>query len=108
MKAIMNTERSTEPVLSSGQTPPCLSASSLIITSMARECTCGATAVNLRAIGRTTRCMDKERSRGVTAANTWVSTWMTRRTDTASSSGLMEGLTRETGRMASNTATACT
>ena len=62
--------KSTETVLSSGQTAPSSLASSFKIRSMARVSTCGVMDVSMKAIGTSIKCMAKASTLGVMGANT--------------------------------------
>jgi hypothetical protein len=69
MKETTSMERSTEPVLSSGQMVQCTSVNFTIITFMARVFTLGAMVVNMKVSGETTRCMEEELSHGLMAGS---------------------------------------
>jgi len=97
MRVIMNMEKSMEPVLSSGQMDPCISENSIIIISMERESTPGATAVSMKANGATTKCMARVHLRGPTGENMLVSTSMTRNRAMENSFGLTADHIKETG-----------
>jgi len=106
-KALSNTGKSTEQERLNGRTTACLSVSSTIITSTAKECIFGATAENTKAIGKLTRCTAAELLVGVTVAAIWVSISTTEKTVTENSCGQTAGPIRATGLMENNTVKVC-
>ena len=104
----MNMERSTEPVLLNGLTPPCSLESSTITTSTVKVFTCGVMVASTKVNGRTTKCTVRAALPGQTDVCMWVSTLTIRRTVMANSTGPMAGAIRATGKMENSTAMACT
>jgi len=99
MRVIMNMGKNMEPVLSSGPMGPCILENSIIIISMGRESTPGATAVSMKANGATIKCMARVHLRGLMVENMWVSTSTTRNRAMESSFGQTADHIKETGLM---------
>ena len=96
-KVIMNMERSTVQVTSDGQTALVIQGNFIITIFMAKVFTLGKTVVNMKENGEQTECMEKEHSPGQMEGSLQVNMQMTKRKDTESLFGLMEGVIVENG-----------
>lgn len=97
MKVIMNMERSTGPVHSSGLILLCSLGSFITIIFMEKVFICGVTVENMRVNGKIIKCTEKEVSLGAMEECTWASMLMTKRMGMVNSNGQMVEVIRGTG-----------
>jgi hypothetical protein len=107
MKEIMNMGKNMEQELLNGPIPQCLLVNFIITIFMEKVFICGVMGVNMRANGKTIKCMGRAVLVGLMEEFTLVNILMIRKMGMVNFSGQMEEVIKEIGQMASNMEKVC-